>query len=119
MPDKDAHIAQAQHNRDFWGSYDLDKSPFLDWVVTGIFYEGVHLVEAYFAKSRFHSVDHRKRITQMRRDVILRQISGDLEQLKFDSENARYQCYKHSKNDINNDLIPTVNKIKSYIDSVL
>lgn len=119
MPDKYEHLAQAQHNRDFWSSFDINTSVFLDWVATGIFYEGVHWVEAYFAKTKFHSVDHGKRMLQMRHDLILRPISNDLEQLKFDSENARYQCYKYSKQDINKDLIPKVNQIKSHIQSVI
>jgi len=119
MPEKDVHLAQAQHNRDFWGSIDLDTSSFLDWAVTGIFYEGVHWVEAYLSKYSFHSIDHGKRMRYMRQDVILHPISGDMEQLKFDSENARYQCHKYTKNNINKDLIPKVDQIKNHIQSVI
>jgi hypothetical protein len=119
MANKDEHLSQALHNRDFWSSFDLDTSAFNDWVVTGIFYEGVHWVEAYLAKSMFHSPGHKERRVYMRRDIILHAISGDLEQLRIDSENARYRCYKHSKRDISNNLIPRVNQIKSYIESVI
>ena len=49
MANKDEHLSQALHNRDFWSSFDLDTAAFNDWVVTGIFYEGVHWVEAYLA----------------------------------------------------------------------
>jgi len=55
----------------------------------------------------------------MRRDVILHAISDDLEQLRIDSENARPRCYKHSKRDIYNNLIPRVDQIKNYIESVI
>jgi len=119
MPGKEEHLAQAQHNRDFWSGINSDTTDFRDWVVTGMFYEGVHWVEAYLAKSSFHSIDHGKRMVYMRRDIILRPISKDMEQLKIDSENARYQCYKYTEKDINNDLIPKVDQIKSHIESVI
>jgi len=119
MANRDEHLSQALHNRDFWSSFDLDTSAFNDWVVTGIFYEGVHWVEAYLAKSMFHSPGHKERRVYMRRDIILHAISGDIEQLRIDSENARYRCYKHSKRDICNNLIPRVNQIRSYIESVI
>lgn len=45
MPTADQHRQQAEHNKAFVQSFDLDTSPYLDWVVTAIFYTALHLVE--------------------------------------------------------------------------
>lgn len=120
MPVKDEHIAQAQHNRTFWSGFDLDSTPFLDWVVTGIFYEGVHWVEAFLATQSHHSDDHRQRLSAMRRNATqLGAIPTELEVLKQESENARYRCYKHTSNDIYQDLIPIADKIKTHMQGIL
>ena len=120
MPTKDEHVAQAEHNRRFWSSSDLDSTPFLDWVVTGVFYEGVHWVEAFLATQCHHSDNHANRLFGMRRNKAqLGAISEDLEILKQDSENARYRCYKHALNDVRSDLIPIADKIKAHIQGIL
>ena len=97
----------------------MDTSSFLDWAVTGMFYEGVHWVEAYLAKSSFHSVNHGSRMMYMRHDTMLNAISKDMERLKFDSENARYQCYKFTKKDISGDIIPRVDQIKNLVEPII
>ena len=118
MPAKDEHIAQAEHNRSFWGSFDLSSTSFLDWVVTGIFYEGVHWVEAFLETRGEHSDNHRQRLITMRRNAEVAPITADLETLKQESEIARYRCYKYTPSDITSDLIPTVDKIKSHIQGI-
>ena len=119
MPIKDKHIEQAQHNRDFWRSLGLSSTPYPDWVVTGIFYEGVHWVEAFLETRGYHSDNHRTRLATMRMLTEICTITIDLETLKQDSENARYMCYKHSAADISNDLVPIVDKIKHHIQGLL
>ncbi len=119
MPAKDEHTAQADHNRGFWGSFDLSSTTFLDWVVTGIFYEGAHWVEAFLETRGEHSDDHRERLRAMRRNTELAPITVDLETLKQESENARYRCYKHTPNQVKNDLIPIVDNIKNHIQGIL
>lgn len=120
MPSKDEHVAQANHNRTFWNGFDLGSTPFLDWVVTGLFYEGVHWVEAFLDTRGEHSDDHKKRLWAMRRNTAaVGSITADLETLKQESENARYRCYKHAPNDISSDLIPLVDKIRSHIQAII
>ena len=119
MPAKDAHIAQAEHDRSFWGSFELSSTPFLDWVITGIFYEGVHWVESFLETRGEHSDNHRQRLVAMRRNAEVRPITADLEILKQESENARYRCYQYTASDITSDLIPTVDRIKSHIQGIL
>ena len=120
MAEKDHHLVQADHNRDFWNSYDFNSTPFLDWVVTGIFYEGVHRVEAFLDTQGEHSDDHRQRLISMSRfPSQLGPISTDLETLKHESENARYRCYKYTPENITKDLVPIIDKIKSHIQGLL
>jgi len=118
MPTITEHIAQAEHNRDFWVSYDIDSTQFLDWVVTGIFYEGVHWIEAYLDTNGEHSLNHKQRLLSMRRYSDIRHIAGDLDTLKQESENARYRCHHYSSTDISNDLIPVINNIKNHVQNL-
>jgi hypothetical protein len=120
MPTKHEHTTQAKHNRAFWSSYNVRSTQFLDWVVTGIFYEGVHWVEAYLDINGEHSGDHKQRLINMRRySSDMRAIIRDFDILKQESENARYSCYKFSPNDISNDLVPIIDKIKNHIQNLL
>ena len=120
MPKKDEHTDQAEHNRAFWESYELDSTPYLDWVVIGIFYESVHWIEAYLDTKGEHSGGHPVRLQSIRRyRADIGTIRSDYEVLKTESENARYQCHKHSSNEISEDMIPVLDNIKSTINSVL
>lgn len=116
MPTKIEHITQAEHNRDFWSSYNLSSTPFLDWVVIGIFYEGVHWVEAYLDTKREHSGDHSQRLSNIRRYSAA--VARDIEILKHESVNARYRCHHYIPTDISNDLMPIVDNIKTHIQSL-
>src|SRR4030042_1918693 len=115
MPTKIEHKTQAEHNRRFWAAYDLNSTPFLDWVVNGMFYEGVHWVEAFLDTKREHSIDHKQRLQRMKiYNSELGAIIAEFEVLKQESENARYWCHQYTSADISNDLIPIIDKIRSH-----
>jgi len=119
MPNKDAHVNWAIHDRDFWTSIDLDSSPFTDWAPTGMFYESVHWVEAFLATKGHHCKRHRQRERTMRLyPSELGVIQVDFGLLKKDSENARYECYKHTAEEVRQ-LIPLVDHIKDHISHLL
>ena len=119
MPNQTKHIAQARHNRQFWCSFDLSSTPFSDWVVSGMFYEGVHWVEVFLSSRGEHSTRHGQRTSAMRRHIKeMGPVMPDLEALKVESENARYGCYKHTANEISADLIPLVKNIESHIQNI-
>jgi hypothetical protein len=118
MPTHDEHVAQARHNHTFWTSFDINSTPYLDWVVSGIFYEGVHWAEAVLSTLGEHPGNHKERFAAMYRHLTETGIIiADLETLKNESENARYGCYKHAPSDVSNDLIPLVGKIKTYVET--
>ncbi len=120
MPQKDEHLNWAKHDRNFWISIDLDNTPFTDLAVTGMFYESVHWVEAFLATKGHHYRDHKQRKWAMRRvyPSDLGTIEVDYSKLKQVSETARYDCYKHTANEIRQ-LIPLVDNIKNHISPLL
>lgn len=120
MPSKDEHVIWAKHNRDFWMSFELTTTPFVDWVVTGVFYEAVHWVEAFLAVKRQHSDTHGQRSWAMCRFTSeLSPIQIDYDTIKLDSENARYRCYKYTSHDVEKDLIPLLERIGNHISKLL
>jgi hypothetical protein len=119
VPSQTKHIAQARHNHQFWSSFDLASTPFPDWVVTGMFYESIHWVEAFLSSRGEHSTRHSLRTSAMRRHKKeMGPVMPDLETLKVESENARYGCYKHTPKEISSDLVPLVRNIESHIQNI-
>ena len=120
MPQKDEHLNWAIHDRDFWTSIDLDTSPYPDWAPSGMFYEALHWVEAFLATKGYHCREHKQRKWAMRRVYRsdLGTIEVDYSKLKQVSETARYECHKHTANEIQQ-LIPLVDRIKSHISQLL
>ncbi len=119
MPSKENHVTQARHNRQFWTSHDLDTTRFRDWVVTGIFYEAVHWVEAYLATKGDHPTTHGQRNHAMQLYKDLDAVLVDYDVLKTESENARYNCYLHNANDVRNDMAPALDKIETLVQALL
>ena len=115
MPQKEDHVNWAGHDRDFWTSIDVNSSPFVDWAVSGMFYEATHWVEAFLATYNHHSGTHGERARNMRTfRSSLRAIQTDYDVLKQDSETARYDCYRHNANEARQ-LTPLVENIKRHL----
>lgn len=57
----DEHKSQAEHNERFFRSFYRPNTDFLDWAVTVLFNQAVHLIEAYLAKNNLHSGSHEER----------------------------------------------------------
>ena len=119
MPLTEKHLAQARSDRQFWESQDLAATVFRDWVVSGIFYEAVHWVEAYLATKGDHSNTHGQRNRAMQRYGELDSVLTDYDFLKTESENARYSCYRHSTAEIQDDIVPTLGRIEAHIQTLL
>ena len=102
MPDSREHLEKARHNEAFVGQFNVEESPYLDWVVTGYFYAAVHYVEAYLARSNRHSTDHRARDSAVRRDAVLATVYNEYSDLKNDSINARYHMYRFAPDEVRN-----------------
>lgn len=120
MPKEGEHVNWARHDRNFWESIDLDTSPYTDWALTGMFYESLHWVESFLAKKGRQGGDHKGRRGFMLSlySSDLRVIYDDYDTLKQVSETVRYDCYKHTANQIRQ-LIPLVDHIKDHISLLL
>lgn len=91
MPSKEQHAEQASKNERFYDSFDLDKTKFLDWAITALFYSLLHYVDAYLdLKLRYHPKNHTNRTPLVSNDSNLKQIYLKYRRLKDESEAARY-----------------------------
>lgn len=119
MPKKDDHLTKAEHDEQFVSSFDLQTSPFVDWAITGLFYAALHYVEAFFATKGRHSADHRARDSSIRRDLDLKAIYDDYNELKNFSINARYYMMRFTTADLTGILQPRFQKLKAHIMSLI
>jgi len=94
MATKEEYLKKAEHNERFFNEFDTSTTPYLDWVVTGIFYSAIHYIKAVAAKHGFTNISsygemdnvfNRVHVFRMRRDIWV-----DYRQLKDDSRTARY-----------------------------
>lgn len=115
MPSLTAHLNKAKHNEDFFRSFDLDNTPFLDWVVSGIFYTALHYIDSYLAQKNKHPNTHKDRNDDIRYDPHLPQIFRPYRQLKDDSEGARYRMQKFTPDEIRSQILPQLDSIKNFL----
>ena len=95
MPDVDEHKSQAEHNERFFRSFYRPNSNFLDWAVTVLFYQAVHLVEAYLARNDIHSGSHAERLRYVGES--LSSIYVDFRRLYGESRRTRYDVDQPSQ----------------------
>ena len=88
MPDKDDHLAQANHNTQFYFSFD--RKHYSDWAATVLFYAGLHYIDAFLATLQIDPGSHDVRDKYVNQLRELRHISGHYFALKNSSRTARY-----------------------------
>jgi len=88
MPDKDDHLAQANHNTQFYLSFD--RQNYSDWAATVLFYAGLHYIDAFLATHQINPGSHDVRDKYVNQLRELRHISGHYFALKNSSRTARY-----------------------------
>jgi len=119
MPGKSEHLKKAQHDEQFATSLDLHSTPYLDWLVTGMFYSALHYIEAYFATLKMHSPDHRIRDSAIRRDRKISAVYNDYSELKNFSINARYYFHPFTPADVTQNLKRHLDHLKAHILSLI
>jgi len=116
MPTDSEHLHKAEHNEDFYLSFDLNTTPYLDWVVSGIFYSALHYIESYLATQGKHSQNHGNRNENLRDDPNLGiDIFRKFNALKDDSENGRYFMTVFTPGEIRQHVIPNLYEIKEHL----
>ena len=119
MPTTPEHLARAKQNLEFAKSFDLDTTPYLDWVATAYFYAALHLVDTLIWHiERADPEDHSARHTYLRRWYLIG-ISVEYRDLKDLSEDARYRLTTFSKPKIENRIVPLYNEIERHVMQVL
>jgi hypothetical protein len=116
MPSQKDHINKARHNEQFLSSFDIDTTPFLDWVVNGVFYSALHYLDCYLANKGKHPGEHRERIRLIWNEPYLGKPFFRLYRpLKDDSEEGRYSVRVFVPEEIRKDILPLLNDIKTYL----
>ena len=119
MPDRIAHLKKAQHNENFYLSFDVEKTPYKDWVVVGVFYTALHFIDSYFALNNKHPFAHGMRDDWVRNDWRLSKIWLDYRDLKEYRQKASYKVYEFSVQEIKNDIFPLLDSIKNYLQKLV
>jgi len=116
MPSDAEHLKKAEHNENFYKSFNLNNTNYLDWVVSGIFYSALHYIECYLATQNKHSLDHAQRNEFIRDDPNLgRDIYKIVTELKDDSQNGRYFMKDFTPGEIRQFIIPNLDELKEYL----
>lgn len=118
MPSNLTHRQQAQHNEEFIASFDLDSTPYLDWVVTAIFYAALHFIDSYLATKGIHLSSHRGRDSLIWAVRDLRPIYSAYRRLKHRSEQARYDAVPFSSKQVRGLLNRELTSIKAHLASL-
>jgi len=88
----------------------------LDWVVNGIFYSALHYLDSYFASKGENPDTHEERNHLIAERSELGQPFFHLyRDLKNDSEDGRYRMRIFTPNEVRNDILPVLDKVKTYL----
>ena len=116
MPSQQEHIEKARHNERFFSSFDVAATPFLDWVVNGIFYSALQYLDCYFANKGKHPDTHSERIREIWNESHLgRPFFLLYRPLKDDSEEGRYHMRVFHSEEVGRDVLPLLSKIKTHL----
>jgi len=120
MPNKSEHLEKANHNEKFFQSLDVDNTCFRDWIVVGIFYCALHLIDSYFAESENkHPPVHSVRDRWIRGNLNLENLWEKYRELKEFRKNASYEMHDFSAEEIKDDILPLLENIKEDINNLL
>jgi hypothetical protein len=92
----DEHLDQFQHNLQV-SQLLADAGDSWGWAVTALFYAALHLCQAYLRAQGLTVESHWARQREMRTSQELRPILHHYRALRMDSEEARYDCRRFSR----------------------
>ena len=116
------YIQQAVQNTELATHLRQDKTQYLDWAATCLFYAAVHYVNAYLVKAgrtipRRHktqgSLMGRSNIVQS--DPALKKIYLAYRHLDDESRDARYELMKPTPENYDTYLVPRLDQIKDFV----
>lgn len=120
MPTTSEHIQRAENNLRFAQSFQLETTPYLDWVVTAYFYAALHLVDAIlWEQDKFNPGNHSERRKCFRDKWYLKAIRDEYFALYDRSVEARYFLLTFTKPRIETAVIPLYKAIEKHIYQLL
>ena len=123
MASKKEHLEKALHDERFFNYFDIDTTPFLDWVITGMFYSALHYIRAVASMYKFQNIGSYGELDKLfdRLFVLKRNpsIYQDYRQLKDDSRDARYEMRKFSKEEVRDLRDQEFTRIKKFVLSII
>ena len=93
MPTKDEHLSKAARNEKF-AEYLAEKTEYIDWGVTILFYAALHYMDAVLSVSAIDPRDHKARHTAIGVNDTLRRVYREYRLLETQSWNSRYSTIK-------------------------
>lgn len=89
MGDRQSHLEKAEHNLKYIETFELNKTIYLDWAVTAIFYTALHYIDAYLAFEGFTRINnHEERFNLVKKH--LQFLYDDYDLLFHNGIKARY-----------------------------
>jgi hypothetical protein len=120
LPTVEQHVERAKRNQKFAEHFDLDKTDFRDWVVTGYFYSALHWIDAYLVREgKKQEPGHAFRNTQTNSDSNLTPISRIYRLLYSYSRNVRYDLIDFTPKEIREKVMPKVKEIRNHLEKLL
>ena len=113
MPDQHDHLKKSKHNENFYKSFELEKTPYRDWIVAGTFYTALHLIDAYLATKNIHPFSHGMRDDWVKKNRELDPIWLDYRDLKEFRMKASYKIYDFTVEEIKRDVLPLLDSIRN------
>ncbi len=116
------HRRKAEHNERFidtvFDDYVANPSPFVDWIMTAIFYVAVHKVDEYLASlpDPQHPIEHRDRRRFVQTLPDLRVVNSEYRWLEDRSRESRYQSSEFNPINVRSWRTNKLGKIKTHID---
>ena len=113
MPSRVRHLNKAEHNEEFFSSFDLDTTPYHDWAMMALFYSALHYAEAFFAQWDIHCSNHGCREREINNRMS--EVYTEYNDLKNDSIEARYLMRRFTAADIRGVIYPNLQVVKEFV----
>lgn len=113
MPLDAAYVARADRNRAHLDEFDIDSTPYLDWVVTVAFYTALRLVDAYFAPRC--PTDHPERNQWVSADPRTRPIFAEYRELYQQSREARYELKQFASDEVQSLVANRLSRVEAHM----
>lgn len=118
MPSLAEHAHKVAHNEAFFRGFDLDTTPYLDWVVVVVFYSALHPVEAFAATRGEHFETHLEREQFVWASPELRPVYTHYRRLYDDSLDARYEIRTFTPDEVRGLITNHFEPLKQHISSL-